>query len=103
MNLGAILTAAVTPFDRDGRVNEDAAVRLWGHLLDHGSDGVVIAATAGEAPTLTDEEQVDLVKLAVAEVGDRATVVAGAGSNDTRHAVELTEQVTLAGVDAILS
>jgi 4-hydroxy-tetrahydrodipicolinate synthase len=103
MNLGAILTAAVTPFDRDGRVNEAAAVHLWGHLLDHGSDGVVIAATAGEAPTLTDEEHVDLVRLAVAEVGDRATVVAGAGSNDTRHAVELTEQVTLAGVDAILS
>jgi 4-hydroxy-tetrahydrodipicolinate synthase len=103
MDLGAILTAAVTPFDRDGKVNEDAAVRLWGHLLDHGSDGVVIAATTGEAPVLTDEEHVRLVELAVRELGDRATVVAGAGSNDTRHAVELTEQVTLAGVDAIIS
>jgi 4-hydroxy-tetrahydrodipicolinate synthase len=101
--LGAILTAAVTPFDTDGRVNEDAAVRLWGHLLDHGSDGVVIAATTGEAPTLTDEEHVRLVELAVSEIGDRGTVVAGAGSNDTRHAVELTEQVTRAGVDAIIS
>jgi 4-hydroxy-tetrahydrodipicolinate synthase len=103
MDLGAILTAAVTPFHRDGQVNEDAAVRLWGHLLDHGSDGVVIAATTGEAPTLTDEEHVRLVELAVREVGDRGSVVAGAGSNDTRHAVELTEQVTLAGVDAVLS
>jgi 4-hydroxy-tetrahydrodipicolinate synthase len=103
MDLGAILTASVTPFHRDGQLNEDAAVRLWGHLLDHGSDGVVIAATTGEAPTLTDEEHVRLVELAVREVGDRGSVVAGAGSNDTRHAVELTEQVTLAGVDAVLS
>jgi 4-hydroxy-tetrahydrodipicolinate synthase len=102
-DLGAILTASVTPFADDGRVDDEAAVRLWRHLLDHGSDGIVVAATTGEAVTLTDEEHVALVSLAVSEVGDRATIVAGAGSNDTRHAVVLTEQVSEAGVDAILS
>ena len=101
--LGAILTASVTPFSADGGVNEDAAVRLWNHLLDHGSDGIVVAGTTGEATTMTDEEHIALVALAVAEVGDRATVVAGTGSNDTRHAVHLTEAATAAGVDATLS
>lgn len=102
-DLGAILTAMVTPFDAEGRVDEDSAVRLMHHLVEHGSDGVVIAGTTGESATLTDEEQVSLVKLAVAELGGRATVVAGAGSNDTRHAVELTERAVEAGADAVLS
>ena len=101
--LGAILTAMVTPFDADGRVDEEAAVHLMHHLLDHGSDGLVVAGTTGEAPTLSDEEQLALIKLAVAEVGDRATVVAGTGSNDTRHAVHLTERATALGADATLS
>jgi 4-hydroxy-tetrahydrodipicolinate synthase len=100
--LGAILTAAVTPFHADGRVDDEAAVRLWNYLFDHGSDGLVIAGTTGEATTLTDEEHVALVGLAVREMGDRGSIVAGAGSNDTRHACELTEQVTDAGVDAVL-
>jgi 4-hydroxy-tetrahydrodipicolinate synthase len=102
-DLGAILTAMVTPFDREGRVDEEAAVRLMHHLLDHGSDGLVVCGTTGEVPTLTDEEQLDLIALAVREVGDRATIVAGAGSNDTRHAVHLTERATLRGADALLS
>jgi 4-hydroxy-tetrahydrodipicolinate synthase len=101
--LGAILTASVTPFHADGRVDTEAAVRLWRYLLDHGSDGIVVAGTTGEATTLSDDELVNLVALAVDEVGDRATIVAGAGSNDTRHAVELTELVTEAGADGILS
>ena len=100
--LGAILTAAVTPFHADGRVDDQAAVRLWNYLFDHGSDGLVIAGTTGEATTLTDEEHVALVGLAVREMGDRGSIVAGAGSNDPRHACELTEQVTDAGVDAVL-
>jgi 4-hydroxy-tetrahydrodipicolinate synthase len=101
--LGQILTAIVTPFDADGRVDEASFVRLANHLLDHGSDGLVVCGSTGEAATLTDDEQVRLIELAVREVGHRATIVGSAGSNDTRHAVELTERVTMAGADAVLS
>jgi 4-hydroxy-tetrahydrodipicolinate synthase len=101
--LGAVLTAMVTPFDADGRVDEDAAVALMQHLLDHGSDGLVICGTTGEAPTLDDQEHLRMVELAVGELGGRAPVIAGAGSNDTRHAVHLTERCTELGADAILS
>jgi 4-hydroxy-tetrahydrodipicolinate synthase len=102
-NLGAILTAMVTPFDADGRVDEDAAARLMHHLVDHGSDGLVICGTTGEASTLSDEEHLGMIALAVSELRDRATVVAGVGSNDTRHAVHLTERATEIGADAMLS
>jgi 4-hydroxy-tetrahydrodipicolinate synthase len=98
-----LLTAMVTPFRPDGRVWEESAVALGRHLLQHGSDGLVMAGTTGEAATLTDEEQVALVKLMVDELGDEGTIVAGAGSNDTRHAVELTEAVVEAGAEAVLS
>jgi 4-hydroxy-tetrahydrodipicolinate synthase len=91
----------VTPFDAQGRVAEDETVRLMHHLLEHGSDGLVIAGTTGEAATLTDEEKVRLWELAVAECGD-ATVIAGTGSNDTAHSVHLTEKATELGVDAVL-
>ena len=101
--LGAILTAMVTPFDAKGRVDEEAAARLMHHLVEHGSDGLVVCGTTGEAPTLSDEEQLGLIGLAVQEVGDRTTIVAGAGSNDTRHAVHLTERATELGADAVLS
>jgi 4-hydroxy-tetrahydrodipicolinate synthase len=101
--LGTVLTALVTPFDGDGRVDEEAAVRLMHHVVEHGSDGVVIAGSTGEAPTLTDEEQLDLIGLAVNELGGKATVVAGTGSNETRHAVYLTERATELGADATLS
>jgi 4-hydroxy-tetrahydrodipicolinate synthase len=101
MTIGGVLTAMVTPFHDDGSLNEDAAVALMNHLLENGSDGVVLAGTTGESPTLTDEEMVGLWELGVAECGD-ATVVAGTGSNDTRHAIELTERATEAGVDAML-
>ena len=85
--LGAVLVPMVTPFDPSGRLDEEAAVRLMHHLLDHGADGLVMCGTTGEAATLTDQEQLEVIGLAVREVGDRATIVAGAGSNDTRHAV----------------
>jgi 4-hydroxy-tetrahydrodipicolinate synthase len=102
MTVGGIITAMVTPFDGDGRVDDEATVRLIHHLLDNGSDGLVMAGTTGEGPTLDDEEKLRLFELAVAEAGD-ATVIANTGSNDTRHSVDLTERATEKGVDAILA
>jgi 4-hydroxy-tetrahydrodipicolinate synthase len=101
-NLGAILTAMVTPFDSHGAVREDATRRLARHLIDHGSDGLVVAGTTGEAPTLDDAEKLRLMDIVVDEVGDGATVVAGTGSNDTAHSVHLTSQAAGRGVDAVL-
>jgi 4-hydroxy-tetrahydrodipicolinate synthase len=103
MNLGAILTAMVTPFGSDGRVDEEAAVRLMNHLVEHGSDGLVVCGTTGEVSTLGDDEQLGLIELAVREMDGRCTIVAGVGSNDTRHAVHLTERATELGPDALLS
>jgi 4-hydroxy-tetrahydrodipicolinate synthase len=98
-----LLTAMVTPFRADGAVNEEAAVAIGRHLLQHGSDGLVIAGTTGEAATMTDEEQIELVRLLVDELGGEGSMVAGAGSNDTRHAIHLTEAVIEAGAQAVLS
>jgi 4-hydroxy-tetrahydrodipicolinate synthase len=100
---GAILTAIATPFDDELKVDEEAFVSLMAHLCAHGSDGVVVAGSTGEAATLTDDEHIALIDLAVRERPDGCTIVAGAGSNDTRHAVELTERATMAGADGILS
>ena len=83
MSLGGILTAMVTPFDADGRLDEDGTVRLMHHLLDNGSDGLVLAGTT--------EEKARLWELGVAESGD-APIIAGTGTYDTRHSVELTER-----------
>jgi 4-hydroxy-tetrahydrodipicolinate synthase len=102
-NLGSILTAMVTPFDADGRVDEEAAVRLMHHLVEHGSDGLVICGTTGEASTLSDDEHLGMIRLAVEEMKGQHSVVAGVGSNDTRHAVHLTERATELGADALLS
>src|SRR3954447_23466575 len=103
-SLGTILTAVVTPFDDDLNVNEEAFVALLRHLADHGSDGAVVCGSTGEPATLDDDEHVALVALACQERPHPGfTIVAGAGSNDTRHAVRLTERVTGAGADAVLS
>jgi 4-hydroxy-tetrahydrodipicolinate synthase len=103
LDLGPILTAMVTPFDDSGRVDEDAAVALMHHLVDHGSDGIVVCGTTGEAATLDDEEHLRVIELAAAEMRDVCPVVAGVGSNDTRHAVRLTERASALGADALLS
>jgi 4-hydroxy-tetrahydrodipicolinate synthase len=103
LELGTILTAIVTPFDPELRVNEEAFVALMRHLSENGSDGFVVAGTTGEASTLSDEEQLRLIGLAVEERPTGATIVAGTGTNDTRQAVHLTERATELGVDAVLS
>ncbi|HXN39503.1 MAG TPA: 4-hydroxy-tetrahydrodipicolinate synthase [Solirubrobacteraceae bacterium] len=102
-DLGTILTAIVTPFDTEGEINEESFVALMRHLADNGSDGFVVAATTGEAATLSDEEQLRLIELAIAERPPGKTVVAGTGTNDTRHAVYLTERASELGPDAIIS
>jgi 4-hydroxy-tetrahydrodipicolinate synthase len=103
LELGAVLTAIITPFDARGRVNEESFVALMRHLADNGSDGFVVAGTTGEASTMTDEEQLGLIELAVAERPDGKSIIAGTGTNDTRQAVHLTERASELGVDAVLS
>jgi 4-hydroxy-tetrahydrodipicolinate synthase len=103
-SLGTVITAIVTPFDDDLNVDEEAFVAILRHLAAHGSDGVVVCGSTGEAATLTDAEHLRVVELAIAERPDPGfTIIAGTGSNDTRHAVELTERATALGVDGTLS
>jgi 4-hydroxy-tetrahydrodipicolinate synthase len=100
--LGRVLTAIATPFGDDGNVDFDAFQSLARFLVDNGSDGIVVAGTTGEASTLDDGEHLDLIAAGIEAVGDRATVVAGTGTNDTRHSVAMTERATELGVDACL-
>ena len=100
--LGEVLTAILTPFRADGAVDVDKFRELAAHLVDHGSDGLVVAGTTGEAPTLTDEEKLELFAAAVDAVGGRATVVANTGTYDTAHSAHLTGEAHDLGVDGIL-
>ena len=100
--LGEVLTAIVTPFREDGSVDLEAFSALCSFLLDNGSDGIVVAGTTGEAPTLTDEERFALFEAAVDTVGDRGTVVAGTGTYSTAHSIHLTERAHELGVDGVL-
>jgi 4-hydroxy-tetrahydrodipicolinate synthase len=100
--LGRVLTAIATPFGEDGAVDFDAFQRLAAHLVDTGSDGLVVAGTTGESPTLSDAERLDLVRAAVETVGDRAVVVAGTGTYSTAHSVHLTEEAHELGADGLL-
>lgn len=97
-----VITAMATPFDEAGAVDEAAARRLAAHLVSHGSHGVVVAGTTGECPTLTDEEQISLLRAVRDELGDDALVICGTGTNDTRHSRELTRAAAEAGADAAL-
>ena len=100
--LGEVLTAILTPFRPDGSVDISKFRALSAYLVDNGSDGLVVAGTTGESPTLRDEEKLELFAAAVDAVGDRATVVAGTGTYDTGHSVHMTELAQEIGVDAIL-
>jgi 4-hydroxy-tetrahydrodipicolinate synthase len=100
--LGEVLTATVTPFDESGAVDYDRYRELCAFLVDNGSDGVVVNGTTGEASTLSDEERVGLIEAALESIGDRATVVAGTGTNSTEHSIHLTRQAHEAGAHAVL-
>src|ERR1700679_3853023 len=102
-DLGTILTAIVTPFDDRERVNEESFVALMAHLAENGSDGFVVAGTTGEASTMTEEEHLGLINLALSERPAGKTIIAGTGTNDTRQAVHLTERASELGADAMLS
>lgn len=101
-SFGRVLTAMVTPFTADGELDLDGAQRLAAHLVDHGNDGLVISGTTGESPTTSDAEKERLVRAVVEAVGDRARVVAGAGTNDTHHTVELARSAEKAGAHGLL-
>ncbi len=100
--LGEVLTATVAPFDADGRVDAEKYAELCAYLVDNGSDGVVVNGTTGEASTLSEEERTGLIQAALEAIGDRATVIAGTGTNSTAHSIELTEQAQEAGAHGVL-
>jgi 4-hydroxy-tetrahydrodipicolinate synthase len=99
---GRVSTAMITPFRPDGSLDLDAAQKIANHLVDHGNDTLVINGTTGEAPTTTDDEKVQLLRAVLAAVGDRAQVVAGAGSNNTAHSVESAKAAEAAGANGLL-
>jgi 4-hydroxy-tetrahydrodipicolinate synthase len=102
MNFGQVLTAMVTPFDQNGELDYEATRGLVNYLITNGSDGLVIAGTTGESPTLSYDEKLQLFKIVVQEVNGRVPVIAGTGSNNTKSSIELTKEAEAIGVDAIM-
>ncbi|HMA46425.1 MAG TPA: 4-hydroxy-tetrahydrodipicolinate synthase, partial [Frankiaceae bacterium] len=100
---GRVLTAMVTPFTAEGSLDLDGAAALAAHLVDSGNDGLVVSGTTGEAPTTSDEEKDRLLRAVVEAVGDRAPIVAGVGTNDTHHTVELARAAEKAGATGLLA
>ncbi|MET8558990.1 4-hydroxy-tetrahydrodipicolinate synthase [Streptomyces sp. NPDC004959] len=100
---GRVLTAMVTPFTADGELDLDGAQQLAAQLVDAGNDGLVINGTTGESPTTSDAEKADLVRAVLEAVGDRAHVVAGVGTNDTRHSIELARSAEAVGAHGLLA
>jgi 4-hydroxy-tetrahydrodipicolinate synthase len=99
---GRVLTAMVTPFTAEGELDVDRAAALAAQLVDQGNDGLVVSGTTGESATTSDSEKADLVRAVVDAVGDRAHVLAGVGTNDTRHSVELARSAEKAGATGLL-
>lgn len=102
MYFGQVLTAMVTPFDQNGDVDFNVTRTLVNYLIENGTDGLVVAGTTGESPTLSTDEKVELFKFVVDVVGGRIPVIAGTGSNNTRASISLTKQAEAAGVDGIM-
>jgi len=100
--ISGVITAMATPFDADGGLDLAAGRRLARHLVENGSHGLVVAGTTGESPTLNDDEKLQLLDAVLDEVGDRATIVCGTGSNDTRHSAHLTREACRVGAHAVL-
>ncbi|AYE95278.1 4-hydroxy-tetrahydrodipicolinate synthase [Mycobacterium paragordonae] len=100
--LGTLLTAMVTPFDADGALDTAAAARVATHLVDQGCDGLVVSGTTGESPTTTDDEKRELLRVVLEAVGDRARIIAGAGTYDTAHSIKLAESAAAEGAHGLL-
>ena len=100
-SLGRVITAMITPFNEDGTVNYDGAVALARHLVEHGSEGLLVGATTGEGATMTNEEKLRLYQLMVRELGPQVPIIANTGGIDTLATIEFTKQVAETGVDAI--
>lgn len=102
MNFGQLITAMVTPFDQQGEIDYLATTKLINHLINNGTDALIISGTTGESPTLSANEKVELFKFVVSEVAGKVPVIAGTGSNNTRETIELTKQAEACGVDGIM-
>lgn len=102
MNFGQVVTAMVTPFDEEGNIDYPATTQLLNHLINNGTDSVVVAGTTGESPTLSTEEKIALFSYVVKEVNGRIPVIAGTGTNNTRESIALTKEAENCGVDAIM-
>jgi len=102
IDLGEVITAMITPFDKDYKINWKSANKLIEHLIDNGSDSLLLSGTTGESPTLTDEEKIELFKFGKKNMKGNAKLIAGTGSNDTYHTIELSKKAEDAGADALL-
>ena len=100
---GNVLTAMITPFTDDGHVNFQEALRLAGHLLDNGSDGLIVCGTTGESPNIDDRDKLELFTLIAKEYGHRATIIANTGSNSTKNSIALTKAASHTGVHAVMA
>lgn len=102
MGVSEIITAMTTPFDREGNIDFPATKELIEHLIENGTDAIVVAGTTGESPTLSQEEKIALFQFAVQEVNGRISVIAGTGTNNTRESIELTREAEKCGVDGLM-
>lgn len=103
MNFGSVLTAMVTPFDRKGNIDLETTTRLINHLIENGTEGIVVCGTTGESPTLTSEEKVALFSHVVEVANKRVPIIAGTGTNNTKTSIEMTEKTEALGVDGIMA